>query len=205
MKRLFLLFGLTVFMEGSASAQTLLHEGKGVFLRTTPAVLVVPAKSFGYNLNASYSHRLSEQFDVTGGLGYSSSSASVGGSVGYTNRFSESAWGFRSGMAFTILSLLDGGQHVNGRGGVSTMLFREVALFSVVQAFPNVYINTDVLLGYGSPDLELSASIGVPVYFRVWREVRLFLSPSYRVGRLTNLDRGRSMSIGFGAQVSLPQ
>ena len=201
MPRLFFLFSLLTLLSSSVSAQTLFHEKEGVILHTTPALLVVPTNAFGYNLNASYSHRLSGQFDVTGSLGYSRTSAVLGASMGYTHRLSEADWGFRAVMALTTLTSLEGGHPFSGRGRLSTMFFKEVGLFSFAQTFPNVNIATDVLLRDRRPEVALSASVGVPVYFRIWREVRLFASPSYGVGLLPNLHRGY-MSIGFGAQVS---
>lgn len=204
MNKIFSLVALSILLVGSVSGQTLLHEGRAGFIRTTPAVLEVPNNVVGYNLNASYSHRLSERFDVTGAFGHSGSLLSVGASVGYTKRIAEKGWGFRSGMAFTSFHSPDSWSHVRGRGILSAMIFRQVDLFRNLQIFPTAQLSSDVLSRSAFPNL--SASIGGTSYISVWRELRVFVAPSYRVDLTpVAVDRGRNVLVAFGVQLSLPR
>jgi hypothetical protein len=204
MRKILLALLAMLSLVGSASAQTLLHEGRGAILSTTPATLVVPtngfgSSDFGYNANASYSHRLSSRFDVTGTLGYSSQTVTAGAAVGYTNRFSASDWGLRWRAGITTFKRLEGGGELVGAGNVSAMLFREVDLSSVVEILPNVGVRSDI----SDVNFLLSANVGLPVYVKVLRDVRLFASPSYGVNLVSRFNFPRNVSIGFGAQLNL--
>jgi hypothetical protein len=206
-KNLFVLLVMLPVTVGLVSAQTLLHEGKGAILSTTPATLVVPTQNvgfstLGYNANASISYRLSNRFDVTGMLGYGNSTANARVAVGYTHRFSSSDWGFRSEAGVATFKPLEGGGKLVGAGNVSAMLFREINLFSAIELFPSAGVRSDVSRFLGT-NVQLSADLGVPIYFKAFRNVRLFASPSYRIDLVNRFRTPRNVSIGFGAQLNL--
>lgn len=202
------LFSFLLFMGlwvGTASAQTLLHEGKGSFLSTTPAALFVfPENGLNLGLNASYARRLSDRFDVSGAAGYVSSTLHLGAGAGYTNRFGGSPWGIRTTAGLAANTLIEGSGHVTLQGGIGASVFREIGLTSNLNVFPNINASSDVLIGPGDADLLYSAGIGVTAYYRVWREIRLFVSPSFTVVGLSSNNFTEDYAIiGFGAQLRI--
>lgn len=183
-----------LFVASPALGQTIYQEGRGAFLRTTPITTSIPHGTSSYQAAGGFAYRLSRHVDVGASGSYQGGQASAAVTLGYTARLSETGWGLRP-----KLSAGASGSIAFISAGVG--LFRQLSFGEAFAAFPQVSV-APVLFRAGGIEGGLGAGVAVPLYLSVWRNARMFVTPSYGVSLLPGFHAGNEMRLGLGAQLS---
>lgn len=207
-------FAASLVVTPAAPAQTLHQEGCGLFVQATPlsTTLSSQTSSLQTDARARLAYRLTRRFDV--GLTASADEGRLGGILGYTQRFSESGWGYRAtASAHVVFGSNWGWETPEPAARVGVRLFRQFDAMEGVSLFPSIGTSIGAGGSYFFFDEDalgrltgINLSAGLPMYVSVGENMRLLGRASYSVTVLDDrikysLDPDNSIRFSLGVQV----